>query len=281
MMNFKDYLVELKRYTPYDFSEYSDSSIYRRIHKIQQDHKLTLDQLSDLTRTNPGFVEKLVEEITVNTTELFRDPEVWDNLYKNVYPALRKNKVINVWHAGCSSGQEVYSSLILLNELGLLDRCRVMATDINQKVLNNARQGTYSLSFNRSYIDNFNQVLNKEGQVVDFSKYFDVDEAADMMRVKSFLLNKPQFIRHNLVSEEPAFAYKVDLLFCRNVLIYFNASLQTKVVQTFYNQLHNGGYLVLGQHEALPGYFKAKFGKNSVAYSKSNSFHFFSGGLCL
>lgn len=281
MMNFKDYLVELKRYTPYDFSEYSDSSIYRRIHKIQQDHKLTLDQLSDLTRTNPGFVEKLVEEITVNTTELFRDPEVWDNLYKNVYPALRKNKVINVWHAGCSSGQEVYSSLILLNELELLDRCRVMATDINQKVLNNARQGTYSLSFNRSYIDNFNQVLNKEGQVVDFSKYFDVDEAADMMRVKSFLLNKPQFIRHNLVSEEPAFAYKVDLLFCRNVLIYFNASLQTKVVQTFYNQLHNGGYLVLGQHEALPGYFKAKFGKNSVAYSKSNSFHFFSGGLCL
>ncbi len=281
MMNFKDYLVELKRYTPYDFSEYSDSSIYRRIHKIQQDHKLTLDQLTDLTRTNPGFVEKLVEEITVNTTELFRDPEVWDSLYKNVYPALRKNKVINVWHAGCSSGQEVYSNLILLNELGLLDRCRVMATDINQKVLNNARQGTYSYSFNRSYIDNFNQVLNKDGQTVDFLKYFDVDESADMMRVKDFLLNKPQFIRHNLVSDEPAFAYKVDLLFCRNVLIYFNTSLQTKVVQTFYNQLHNGGHLVLGQHEALPGYFKAKFGKNGVAYSKSNSFHFFSGGLCL
>lgn len=281
MMNFKDYLVELKRHTPYDFSEYSDSSIYRRIHKIQHDHKLTLDQLSEMTRNNPGFVEKLVEEITVNTTELFRDPEVWDNLYKTVYPALRKNKVINVWHAGCSSGQEVYSSLILLSELGLLDRCRVMATDINQKVLNNARQGTYSLSFNRSYIDNFNQVLNKESQSVDFSKYFDVDEPADTMRVKDFLLKKPQFIRHNLVSDEPAFAYKVDLLFCRNVLIYFNSSLQTKVVQLFYDQLHNGGHLVLGQHEALPGYFKAKFGKNGIAYSKSNSFHFYSGGLCL
>lgn len=281
MMNFKDYLVELKRYTPYDFSEYSDSSIYRRIHKIQQDHKLTLDELADLTRTNPGFVEKLVEEITVNTTELFRDPEVWDNLNKNVYPALRKNKVINVWHAGCSSGQEVYSNLILLNELGLLDRSRVMATDINQKVLNNARQGSYSLSFNRCYMDNFDQVLNRNGHTVDFSKYFDVDESADIIQVKDFVLNKPQFIRHNLVSDEAAFAYKVDLLFCRNVLIYFNTSLQAKVVQSFYNQLHNGGHLVLGQHEALPGYFKAKFAKNGIAYSKSNSFHFFSGGLCL
>ncbi len=281
MMSFKDYLIELKKYTPYDFSEYSDNSIYRRIHKIQNDHKLTLDQLSELTRTNPVFVERLVEEITVNTTELFRDPEVWQNLYENVYPSLRKNKTINIWHAGCSSGQEVYSSLILLNELGLLDRCRVMATDINQKVLNNARQGKYSLSFNRSYIDNFNQVLNHDKHNVDFSMYFDVDESADCMHVKKFLLEKPQFIRHNLVSDEPAFAYKVDLLFCRNVLIYFNSALQSKVVQSFFDQMHNGGHLVLGNHEALPGYFKAKFGKAGIAYSKASSFHFYSGGLCM
>ena len=280
-MSFKDYLIELKKHTPYDFSEYSDNSIYRRIHKIQNDHKLTLDQLSELTRTNPVFVEHLVEEITVNTTELFRDPEIWQNLYETVYPALRKNKSINIWHAGCSSGQEVYSNLILLNELGLLDRCRVMATDINQKVLNCARQGKYSLSFNRNYIDNFNQVLNKDSHKVDFSKYFELDESNDFMRVKSFLLEKPQFIRHNLVSDEPAFAYKIDLLFCRNVLIYFNSTLQAKVVQSFLEQMHNGGFLLLGNHEALPGYFKAKFGKNGVAYSKANSFHLYSGGPCL
>ena len=113
------------------------------------------------------------------------------------------------------------------------------------------------------------------------AEYFELDESNDFMRVKSFLLEKPQFIRHNLVSDEPAFAYKIDLLFCRNVLIYFNSTLQAKVVQSFLEQMHNGGFLLLGNHEALPGYFKAKFGKNGVAYSKANSFHLYSGGPCL
>ncbi len=280
-MTFKDYLIELKKYTPYDFSDYSDNSIYRRIHKIQNDHQLTLEQLAEMTRNNPLFVEKLVEEITVNTTELFRDPEVWESLYSNVYPALGKNKTITVWHAGCSSGQEVYSSMILLNELGLLERSRVIATDISQRILSIAKKGTYALDFNNGYIDNFNQVFNKDEHKVDFEKYFDIDRDNDIMVVKDFLLKKPQFIRHDLVTNQVPFAYKVDLLFCRNVLIYFNNTLQTKVVQTFHNQLHKGGHLVLGNHEALPGYFKAKFVKNGVAYTKSNSFHFNYGELCM
>jgi chemotaxis protein methyltransferase CheR len=280
-MTFKDYLIELKKYTPYDFSDYSDNSIYRRIHKIQTDSRLTLEQITELTRTNPIFVEKLVEEITVNTTELFRDPEVWENLFSSLYPSLGRNKTITVWHAGCSSGQEVYSNLILLNELGLLERSRVIATDISQKMLSNAKAGIYPLTFNRNYIDNFNKVLNKNGHKVDFSKYFDVDEANDLLQVKSPILNKAQFIRHNLVNGNPPFAYKVDLLFCRNVLIYFNSALQTKVVQSFHDQMYKGAALVLGNHEALPGYFKAKFSKSGTVYQKSGSFHFSTEGLCL
>lgn len=273
-MNFKEYLIELKNHSPYDFSEYSDSSIYRRIHKIQQDHGLSIEQLSELTKNNPLFLEKIVEEITVNTTELFRDPDVWIHLINHVYPVLRKNRTINIWHAGCSTGQEVYSSLIILNELGLLDQARIVATDINQKVLSTAQKGLYSYSFNKNYVDNFNKVFNANGENVEFSKYFDIDEANDTMQVKEFLLDKVKFIRHDLVSDKPAFYQKIDLLFCRNVMIYFNINLQGKVVRLFYDQLHSGSFLVLGQHESVPGYLKTKFVKNGAAYSKSNSFNF-------
>lgn len=275
-MTFKDYLNELKKNTPYDFSEYSDNSIYRRILKIQQDHQLTLEELAEKTRKNSHFVEQLVEEITVNTTELFRDPELWVHLYREVLPQFKKNKTITIWHAGCSSGQEVYSAMILLEELGLLERSRILATDINSKVIQHAQRGAYSISLNPSNRNNFDVVGRSlwPDSLDRFDRYFDWDTAADRMVVKEYYRKIPQFIRHDLVTDTSPFAYKVDLLFCRNVLIYFNHSLQNKVVQLFHQQMHQGGCLVLGQHEALPAFFKTKFNKTGLVYGKSSFFHF-------
>src|SRR6056297_664168 len=119
-MTYKEYLHLLKEHSPYDFSEYSDNSIFRRIQKVMRDNHVTLEELGVRTRNDKDFVEQVVEDITVNTTELFRDPVVWRYLYDKHLPLYRNNNVINIWVAGCSTGQEVYSLMILLNELGLL-----------------------------------------------------------------------------------------------------------------------------------------------------------------
>ncbi|TLX77197.1 protein-glutamate O-methyltransferase CheR [Labilibacter sediminis] len=274
-MTFKKYLEELKKHTPYNFCDYSDNSIQRRIEKILKDHDMDMNQLLLKTKTDDDFVEKLVDDITVNTTELFRNPETWEYLYTKVFPSLRKKKSINIWHAGCSTGQEVYSNLILFNELGLLDHTNVVATDINQKVIRGAKKGEYDLNFNNRYIEVFDSLMNKLGnKSSDFGKYFEMNNAKDTMKVKDFIVKKPKFRRHDLVEEEIPFYQKFDVIFCRNVLIYFNPELQLKIVRKFYDKLYDGGVLVLGTHEALHGFFKTKFIKHGMVYTKSNTFHF-------
>ena len=264
----------LKEHSPYDFSDYSDNSIFRRIEKVMRDHELTLEELCEKTRKEKAFVEEVVEAITVNTTELFRDPAVWKYLFENNLPSLNSNTFINIWHAGCSTGQEVYSLLILLNELGLLDKVRVFATDISQNALEIARKGVYQNQIDRGCINNFNAVFDMSSEDnIKFYKYFDVDKKHDRISVKPFLKENIKFIRHDLVKNEVPFYNKVDMVFCRNVLIYFNVKLQNRIVQRFYEGLYNNGTLVLGAHEGLSGFFKTKFDRQGPIYKKSNVFH--------
>lgn len=274
-ITFKDYLEELKKHTPYNFCDYSGNSIQRRIEKILKDLDMDMDQLLVQTKTDEEFVEKLVDDITVNTTELFRNPETWEYLYSKVFPSLKNKKSINVWHAGCSTGQEVYSNLILLNEFGILDKVNVVATDINQKVILGAKKAEYDLTFNDGYIEVFNSLMraihSKKGS---FANYFDMDKRSDIMKVKDHISKKPIFKRHDLVEEEIPFYQKFDIIFCRNVLIYFKPELQLKIVRKFYDKLYDGGVLVLGSHEALHGFFKTRFLKNGMVYTKSSTFHF-------
>lgn len=269
----REYLQILKDFSPYDFSEYSDSSIYRRIHKVMRDYRLSIDELVYKTKTDNDFVEQIVESITVNTTELFRDTAVWSYIFEKLLPSFKNNPTINIWHAGCSSGQEVYSNLILLDHLGLLERTTVYATDISQRVLEQAKKGVYKYSFNLNYIENFNKVFSKESNV-DFSKYFDIVESEDKIVVKNSLRTVPKFIKHDLVQEKLPFYNKFDLVFCRNVLIYFNNSLQSRIIQRFHDNLFPGGSMILGTHENINGFFKTKFIKNGPVFSKSNAFHF-------
>ncbi|MDR2928878.1 MAG: protein-glutamate O-methyltransferase CheR [Cytophagaceae bacterium] len=270
--DFRDYLKILKDYSPYDFSDYSDNSIARRVEKVMRDYRMPYGELVERTKNDTNFVEEIVEALAVNTTELFRDPVIWSFLLENIYPALKKKTNINVWHAGCSSGQEVYSNMIMLEHLRLLDRSMIYATDISKKVLEQAKRGVYKYNFNKGYIDNFNKVFaNKE---IDFARYFDVNEAEDKFIVKDILKGKTKFIKYDLVQEQLPFYNKFDIIFCRNVLIYFNINLQSKIISRFYQNLFPGGMLLLGNHETISGFYKTKFLKHGPVYSKNNTFHF-------
>ena len=275
IMTYKEFLQILKKHSPYDFSEYSDNSIHRRIQKVMRDHHMTLGELGDRIRDDRLFVEQVVEAITVNTTELFRDPPVWRYLYENFLAGYGSNNFINIWIAGCSTGQEVFSVAILLNELGILNKSRIFATDISQQAIDTAKKGVFKNQIDRGCMENFHQVFrNQKEQPVEFSRYFDVDEQNDVVRVKPFLQENVTYMKHDLVRKEMPFYNKIDIIFCRNVLIYFNVQLQSRILQRFFDHLYEHGSLVLGAHEGLNGFFKTKFTRSGPVYTKSNVFHF-------
>ena len=271
-IDFKEYLKVLKEHSPYDFSDYSDNSISRRVHKVMRDFRISFDELIEKTKNDGAFVEQIVQSLAVKTTELFRDPQLWKFLMEKIYPAFQKRANINIWHAGCSSGQEVYSNLILLDYMKLLDKTTIFATDLSKKVLDQAKKGVYKYNFNKGYIDNFNQVFSH--REIDFKNYIDINEQEDKLMIKGFLPEKVKFIKHDLVQEQLPFYTKFDIIFCRNVLIYFNISLQSKIINCYYQNLFPGGMLILGIHETITGFYKTKFLKNGLVYNKSNAFHF-------
>ena len=264
----------LKSSAGYDFSDYSEKSLKRRLAKALMDNKTDIAGLVAEIKRNQSFAEKIVKEITVNTTELFRDPQVWQVLRYKVLPSFQDNKVINIWHAGCSTGQEVYSMMILLNELGLLEKAKIFATDINTDVLEIARKGFYKYRFNIGYLDNFDKVIKENPynyekyNDIPYEKYFDIDKTKDYIMMHPFLTEKPVFKKHDLVKDNNIFYNKFDIVFCRNVIIYFNYNLQNRVFNLFHSSLYEGGYLVLGMHETILGPLTTSFDKREQIYVK-------------
>ncbi len=277
--DYQQFVNALKNSSKYDFSQYSEKSLKRRIQKVLTDRQLHITSLVSKIKSDPDIVESIVKEITVNTTELFRDPQVWQTLRFNVLPHFRNNSVINIWHAGCSTGQEVYSMLILLNEMNLLEKTKIYATDINTDVMDIARQGEYRYRFNLSYLDNFDKVIKEnsynyeEYNDVPYEKYFTLDKGSDLIRMHPFLRQKPVFKKHDLVTENNTLFVKFDLILCRNVIIYFNYNLQCQVLDLFHQNLYNNGWLLLGLHEAILGAQASKFLKKGHAYFKSQIGH--------
>jgi chemotaxis protein methyltransferase CheR len=268
------FISALKNSSKYDFSEYSDKSLKRRLQKVLTDLNLDINGLISSIKNNPDFTERIVKEITVNTTELFRDPQIWHMLRSRILPRFKNNNNINIWHAGCSTGQEVYSMMILLSEMGMLEKAKIFASDINSDVLEQAKKGEYKYRFNIGYLDNFDKVikqnpLNYEDFIdVPYEKYFDIDKIRDSITMKKVLTEKPIFRKHDLVKDGNLFFAKFDLILCRNVIIYFNYSLQNKVFDLFYNNLYNKGALLLGMHETILGPWANKFEKMGQAYIK-------------
>ena len=268
----------IKSNSPYDFSDYSIKSFTRRIEKATIDFKLDVNAIIEKINTDSIFIEKLVIGITVNTTELFRNPKVWHTLRYRVLNKFTENRRINIWHAGSSTGQEIYSMLILLNEMELLDRANIFASDINTDVLDVAKNGVYNYRFNMEYFDNFDEVIRKnpfnyeDYKDVPYSKYFNIEKKNDTIRVKDFLKQKVVWLKHDLVNDGNIFNTKFDLILCRNVLIYFNNELQEKVIETFYNSLFRKGTLLIGMHESIIGPMASKYHKSGLVYIKNESY---------
>ncbi|MBS1233963.1 MAG: cheR 2 [Bacteroidetes bacterium] len=273
--DFQLFVFALKGTSKYDFSQYSEKSLKRRLFKVLTDNKINMSTLISRIKFESAFVEEVVKEITVNTTELFRDPQVWQALRFSILPHFKNNSIINIWHSGCSTGQEVYSMLILLHELDLFDRAKVYATDINTDVIETAKSGEYKYRFNIAYLDNFDKVIKEnpynyeEYNDVPYSKYFDIDKTNDVIKMKNFLREKPVFKKHDLVLENNTLYVKFDLILCRNVIIYFNYNLQNRVFELYHQNLYDNGCMVLGLHETILGMHAAKFLKKGHAYYKN------------
>ncbi|MFO7844701.1 MAG: CheR family methyltransferase [Bacteroidales bacterium] len=264
----------LKNESNYDFSEYSEKSLKRRLQKILIDNHLDIVGVINKLKSDKIFLEKTVKDITVNTTELFRDPQVWQNLRYRILPKFANNKNINIWHAGCSTGQEVYSMMILLNEMGLLDKAKIFASDLNIDALEAAKKGVYKYRFNIGYLDNFDKVIKEnpfnyeEYNEIPYTNYFKIDKVTDTIIMNDFLKKKPIFRKHDLVKGSNLYFAKFDLILCRNVIIYFKYSLQNKVFKLFHDHLYTNGYLILGMHETMLGEIASKFEKRGQSYRK-------------
>ncbi len=240
-----DLLIEAirKRYG-YDFSNYARASVRRRIQKRLDDSGLkTISALQHDILYNEQAFNSLLLNMSINVTEMFRDPTFFRVMRDTVLPTLEKKKVIRIWHAGCATGEEVYSMAIMLKELGLYKRTRIYATDVNEVVLTRAKQGVFSADRMRNYTTNY----QKAGGTGSFADYYLAKDGLVMMNKD--LKTNMIFSDHNLVTDK-SFG-RMDLVICRNVLIYFNKQLQDSVIGLFANSLLDDGILCLGSKESL------------------------------
>ncbi|MGG1575283.1 CheR family methyltransferase [Fictibacillus sp. NRS-1165] len=240
-----DLLLEaIFRLSGFDFRKYMRASIIRRIqNRMRLERIPTITRLHEKVVHEKGFLEKMLNDFSINVTEMFRDPEFFKAFRQHVVPELRKLPEIRVWHAGCATGEEVYSMAILLEEEGLSEKTTIYATDMNEKVLEKAKQGTFSLMKMQTYTKNYIQAGGKEA----FSEYYSADEHFAYFHPS--LLRNISFAQHNLVTDSSFNEFHV--IICRNVLIYFTAELQNQVQGLFYESLCPRGFLGLGNKESL------------------------------
>lgn len=237
-------LVDVLDRYGYDFSEYSPASLKRRINRLfALQHFTSFAEFRHRLRNDGDFANVFMEEITVNVTEMFRDPAFFKALKTEVFPILATYPLIRVWHAGCSTGEEVYSLAIMLKEANLLHKSLLYATDISIDVLEQAAQGIFPLSAMKEYSENYIQA----GGQHEFSSYYVA--RYDRVIFSDTLSSKMVFSTHNLVSDGSFNEFQ--LILCRNVLIYFNKSLQDKVLKLFDESLHPLGFLALGNKETI------------------------------
>lgn len=228
----------------YDFSLYSRPSFKRRVNRIcLHDHLTSFAELRYIILNDPHYLKHFIEEITVNVTEMFRDPSFFEALRKEIIPQLGTYPLIRIWVAGCSTGEEAYSLAILLKEVGLYHKCLIYGTDLNPSVLETARAGIFPLSKMKRYSENYIQSGGRE----DFSNYYTANY--ESARFDNGLREKLILSTHNLVSDSSFNSFQ--LIICRNVMIYFEKDLQEIVFQLFDASLDNLGYLALGSKETL------------------------------
>jgi chemotaxis protein methyltransferase CheR len=228
----------------FDFREYAPASLRRRVRRrMQGEHVGSISALQELVLHDPAVMERLLLDLSINVTAMFRDPSFFLSLRENVVPLLRTYPFARIWVAGCSSGEEVYSLAILLDEEGLAERVRIYATDINEAVLEQARLGVFPLDKMREYTQNY----IRAGGTQAFSEYYVA--RYDGAQFSRSLVENVVFAQHNLASD--AAFNEFHVIVCRNVMIYFDKSLQEHVHRLFHESLARLGVLALGQKETI------------------------------
>lgn len=239
----------------YDFRNYSKSHVKRRLlNRLNASNLKSISEMQHKVLHDPGFFEYLLRDLSINVTEMFRDPSFYLTMKNEIIPILKTYPFFKIWHAGCSTGEEVYSFAVLLMEEGIYERAQIYATDFNRDVLDVAKKGIYPIDRIKEFTANYQAA----GGSHSFSDYY-------MANYNSVIFDQSLkknlvFAEHNLVTDS-VFA-EINLIICRNVLIYFNKNLQNRVIDLFYNSLINGGFLGLGSKETIQ--FTSKASKFEV-----------------
>lgn len=228
----------------YNFKDYAMSSFRRRVQRVLELYKLKdIDALLKKLASE-AFFKDFISEITVNVTEMFRDPGCWKSIRDQVIPNLAKTtNEIRIWHAGCSSGEEVFSMIILLDEIGLVNQTKLIATDIDQVIIQKALKNVISEKNMDVNLRNYQAF----GGTKTLTDYF--QKVSTGYKFKDEYLKNVNFLEHDLVLSDTL--EDIDLALCRNVMIYFNQSLQNRVLIKIHQSLKKNGYLSIGSKESL------------------------------
>lgn len=237
-------LEAIYRHYGHDFRLYAFSSLRRRLKKrLEAENLPSFSALQDKILHDPAVMNRLLLDLSVNVTGMFRDPTFFLALREKVVPILRTYPFVRVWHAGCASGEEVYALAILLEEEGLYDRARIYATDINSDAIERAKAGIFSLARMREFTGNYLGA----GGTKSFSEYYTAKYDAALFDPR--LRRNVLFAQHNLATDTSFSEF--NLILCRNVLIYFNRELKNRVLSLFESSLSPFGVLCLGRRESL------------------------------
>lgn len=237
-------LTGIQQIYGYDFRDYAAASIKRRLtHWLAESEFATFSQAQSCILRDPGVFFSLLKGITVNVTEMFRDPAFFLALREQVVPFLKTYPFLKIWHAGCATGEEAYSMAILLNEEGMAKRYRIYATDIDEEVLQKAAEGVLPINVMQKFTQNY----QKGGGTASFADYYTA--RYDHAILSASLKNNIVFSPHNLVVDA-AFG-EMNLILCRNVMIYFKPALKDRCLSLFDQSLMPGGFLCLGLKEGL------------------------------
>lgn len=227
-----------------DFRNYAPTSLTRRILRCVSTEGLTsISALQEKVLRDPQCMERLLAAITIHVTSMFRDPGMYKCFRERVIPILRTYPFVRIWHAGCSTGEEVYSLAILLLEEGLYQKCRIYATDLSEAVLERAKSGIFPLQSMKEYTENYQM----GGGTRPFSDYYVADH--ENVVFDAALRGNVVFARHDLVTD--AAFNEFNAVLCRNVMIYFNTALSERVHGLFYESLGLLGFLCLGGRESI------------------------------
>lgn len=228
----------------YDFRNYAMSSFKRRMLRILELKSLSIETLLKKLNEQPAFMDDFLDELTVNVTEMFRDPGFWRIIRDEIIPGILLNhKTFKIWHAGCSSGEEVLSMAIVLKEMGILQDVQLYATDLDTTILEKAKVASYPI---KNMELNEKNYIRYEGKK-SLKEYYQEENGKAVFDKE--LLQNVIFRKHDLVKGEVF--NKFDLILCRNVMIYFNQSLQNEVLKKFHDSMFKYGYLAIGSKESL------------------------------